>query len=102
MTELMDPFTDEPFETPCRLDPGAWYPEGSHGSYDTARKWCQRCPMTAACLRAALDLEAGLDQKFRHGMWGGKTPPERAQIERAERRATRSQPRLPEQREEER
>ena len=80
MTDLMDPSTDAPLETPCRLDPGAWFPERSSGSYTVARTWCQQCPMTTACLRAAMDLEAGLGQKERHGMWGGTPPHERYQL----------------------
>ena len=85
MTDLMDPSTDAPLETPCRLDPGAWFPDGNGGRrYVTARKWCQRCPVTDRCLQAALDLEAGLGRKERHGMWGGTTPRERAQMEGVE------------------
>ena len=84
MTDLMDPSTDAPLETPCRLDPGAWFPEGGYGSYTVARQWCQQCPVQAACLRAALDLEAGLGRKERHGMWAGTTPRERAQMEGVE------------------
>ena len=81
MSDHMDPSTDAPLETPCRLDPGAWFPEGRYGSYTVARAWCQRCPATERCLQAALDLEAGLGRKERHGMWGGQTPRERAQME---------------------
>lgn len=85
MTDLMDQSTDAPLETPCRLDPGAWFPEGNGGRrYVIARKWCQQCPAQAACLRAALDLEAGLGRKERHGMWAGTTPRERAQMEGVE------------------
>ena len=40
--------------------------------------------VTDRCLQAALDLEAGLGRKERHGMWGGTTPRERAQMEGVE------------------
>ena len=80
MTDLMDPSTDAPMETPCRLDPGAWFPEGGYGSYTVARAWCQQCPVQAACLRAALDMEGDARRDERFGMWGGTTPQERHQM----------------------
>lgn len=46
---------------------------------ERARKFCDICPVTAECLRWALDNEE------RSGIWGGKTPDERRAIAKAER-----------------
>ena len=58
-----------------------WFPtsESKH-AYDDARSVCKGCPVRAFCLKEALDEEAGMSAALRHGMRGGKTAYERAEI----------------------
>jgi WhiB family redox-sensing transcriptional regulator len=51
--------------------------------YNEARKVCEICPLKEQCLQRALD------NKERHGMFGGHTPLERRRIERRIRRQKR-------------
>ncbi len=44
--------------------------------WDEARTYCNRCPVRAECLEFAIDTDT------RTGMYGGKTPDERATIQR--------------------
>jgi WhiB family transcriptional regulator, redox-sensing transcriptional regulator len=63
-----------------------FYPEGAgegKALYNQARRVCAACPVSDACLDTALEHERGLDHSFRHGMWGGKTPTERAALDGA-------------------
>ena len=48
--------------------------------YEEARAVCDACPVKIECLAAAFDIE-GLTAatQYRHGMWGGLTPAERAE-----------------------
>jgi WhiB family transcriptional regulator, redox-sensing transcriptional regulator len=70
-------------EALCRgLAPEHWFPAGEEGNkvtkrdYDQARLICDRCPVEKACLDEAISRE----DLF--GMWGGKTPRERAAMMR--------------------
>jgi WhiB family redox-sensing transcriptional regulator len=58
----------------CRqADGDAWFPEkGQHANEAVAV--CQACPVQAECLQYALDHDE------RYGLWGGLTPPQRAQL----------------------
>ncbi|MFD0405517.1 WhiB family transcriptional regulator [Kitasatospora sp. NPDC127116] len=52
-----------------------------------AREYCDRCPVVAACLQNALDREGKTGVKGRHGIQGGKTPGERAELSKKKRLA---------------
>lgn len=45
-----------------------------------ARTFCTACPVTAACLAAALDEERGMSAAGRAGIRGGLTPEQRAAL----------------------
>lgn len=45
--------------------------------YDQAKAICEICPVTQECLESVLDLE---DLEDRWGVFGGLTPPERAEV----------------------
>lgn len=67
----------------CRdEDPDLFFPEredaSDAGSYLAARMICNRCPVRAECLATALAEERGRGASYRHGMFGGLTPGERA------------------------
>lgn len=49
------------------------------------RRVCAACPARVPCLRYALRAERGLGVKHRHGMWGGRTPRERYEIDKRRR-----------------
>jgi WhiB family redox-sensing transcriptional regulator len=63
-----------------RLDPDLFFPVSTSGAsltdIEAAKRVCQRCPVTAPCLRWALAL--------RHvsGIWGGTTEEERRALRR--------------------
>lgn len=50
-----------------------------HQAYEVARNFCRVCPVTVACLRAALAAEA---PSGRYGIWGGLSPRQRAYLPR--------------------
>lgn len=54
---------------------------------EALRLVCHACPERMACLQYAIRAERGLGVKYRHGMWGGRTPRERAALDRRVRRA---------------
>lgn len=61
------------------IDPEVWFPDqATGGTYATARGICDTCPIRERCLDYAMDREARLGYRHRAGMWGGKTPEERA------------------------
>lgn len=68
-------WTNQPL--PCH-DRGVWdwfYPErGGHRNEAAAKALCATCPAKAACLAHALE------HGETHGVWGGTTPDERADI----------------------
>lgn len=55
-----------------------FFPEGPPSAVDAgnreAIRICQRCPVAAECLAHALERDE------RYGIWGGKTPYERARM----------------------
>lgn len=68
--------------TPCQTrDPDIWFsfdPDTQH----YAASLCRECPVRQECLRVALEYERGHSVSFRFGIWGGKTPEQRARIRR--------------------
>ncbi|MFF1958008.1 WhiB family transcriptional regulator [Streptomyces sp. NPDC058220] len=52
------------------------------GSADRARSICAACPIQLLCLNQAMEQENGLSYTYRHGVWGGLTPRERADRDR--------------------
>lgn len=69
----------------CRDYPSAWWfvEEGKRGDdrkYLDARPICRRCNVQAECLAYALE------QDIRHGMWGGLSVRQRAELRRQGRR----------------
>jgi WhiB family redox-sensing transcriptional regulator len=63
------------------LDPDLFFPVSTSGAsltdIEAAKRVCQRCPVTAPCLRWALDLGQV------SGIWGGTTEEERRALRRA-------------------
>ncbi|MFI6296742.1 WhiB family transcriptional regulator [Nonomuraea sp. NPDC050790] len=68
-------------DTECRDDPELFFPASYGPSHarqvEEAKGACGRCPVAAACLRYALDIE-----EYEHGIWGGTTPHERRDLTR--------------------
>lgn len=60
-------------------DPQLWHPP-QHDGYGKGKAICNTCPVQTACLTEALEAEQGLSAWGRHGMYGGLTPEERAQL----------------------
>lgn len=54
----------------AEVDPELWFPESGHTS-PAAKRICQRCPVRAQCLAAAVA------QHEQHGIWGGLSYHER-------------------------
>ena len=68
--------------TPCQVrDPDIWF-SFDPGTQHYAASLCRECPVRQECLRAALEYEQGHSVSFRFGIWGGKTPEQRARIRR--------------------
>ncbi len=69
----------------CRgHDPAYWFPEG-HKHNNTpaaieAKRICHSCPLEAACLQYALDMERRMNVQGRAGIWGGKDEVERYEL----------------------
>jgi len=66
----------------CRhADPDLFFPVSTSGAslsdIEAAKRICQRCPVTTACLRRALDLGQV------SGIWGATTEEERRALRRA-------------------
>lgn len=75
-------------------DPELWFPKPQRFSqgqsridWDTPRSICETCPIRERCLDYAMRNEAGFSLNHRAGMYGGKTPVERAAMD-PERRHT--------------
>jgi WhiB family redox-sensing transcriptional regulator len=54
-----------------------------------AKNICSRCPVSAQCLDYAMATERDR-LGYRHGVWGGLSPEERAQLAQQERRVRRA------------
>lgn len=55
-------------------------PGGRESVYIQARQFCDKCEVTEQCLAFALEFEEGKRDRF--GMFGGKSPRERSQIDK--------------------
>lgn len=64
-------------------DGDLFFNDENGGDYSTARSYCERCPVAAACLRDALSYEGQTGQSYRFGMFGGLTPKERHELVRS-------------------
>lgn len=65
----------------AEVDPELWFPEKG-GSARPAKNICAGCEVATLCLQYALD------NRERHGIWGGKTERERALMLRRRTRQT--------------
>lgn len=66
-------------------DGDAWFAEGQYHNYDEARAVCvKECAVRQQCLEMALN-----DTLLNHGMYGGYTPDQRADMRRAKRNLAR-------------
>jgi WhiB family redox-sensing transcriptional regulator len=76
--------TDWRYHAACgSLDPDLFFPVSTSGAsltdIETAKRICQRCPVSAPCLRWALDRGQV------SGIWGGTTEEERRLLRRVPR-----------------
>lgn len=70
----------------AQTDPDLFFPsKGEHS--DAARRICTTCPVQAQCLTRALNLEGTSNVAYRHGIWAGTTPEERAALAKSRRAA---------------
>lgn len=69
------PYAPEPWQSKaaCRsYDPEIWFPNRHDNySFSRARLICKSCPVLETC------LDWAVSRKIEHGIWGGKTAPER-------------------------
>ena len=42
---------------------------------------CGRCPVRVDCLEYAMEMERGMAERNRFGIWGGRTPAQRAKLQ---------------------
>lgn len=68
-------------------NPEHWFPEVGGPVNTAAKAICRRCPVATKCLDYALDIEGDASQWGRHGIYGGMTPEQRAQLARPGRTA---------------
>ncbi|MEU6674846.1 WhiB family transcriptional regulator [Streptomyces sp. NPDC046925] len=61
----------------AQVGPEVFFPETGH-TYETAKKICAACPVTAECGAFVGNFESGTSRELRHGGWGGKSPRQRA------------------------
>ncbi|WP_055693754.1 WhiB family transcriptional regulator [Streptomyces prasinopilosus] len=60
----------------AQVDPDEWIDNLAGGGSHTARRICQRCPVTAACAAHAVALEQHDGGAIR-GIWGGTSQNQR-------------------------
>lgn len=73
--ELWDAIDKSPVIPACQTtDPNLWFRDEDTNNYRVARQFCNRCPVRQLCLDFALENHEA------HGMWGGKSPKERAKL----------------------
>lgn len=71
----------------AQIDPDIFAPDVCNAATVREPKaTCDRCPVEAICLKDALNEERGLPPQMRSGIRGGKTPRERAAIDKQRRR----------------
>jgi WhiB family transcriptional regulator, redox-sensing transcriptional regulator len=60
----------------------------NHHWSDPAKQVCAVCPVRPECLEAIMRIEGDEPSaEWRHGVWGGTTPPERARLAKDRREA---------------
>lgn len=65
----------------AQTDPDLFFPEkGQSGQAREAKRICLGCPVRRLCLTEALAEEGDLSASHRHGVLGGCSPQERADI----------------------
>lgn len=67
----------------CVEWPSDWWFAERGPERDAALAICQGCPIRAACLDHALELEGTTARQGRSGIFGGLTPAQRARLPRA-------------------
>jgi WhiB family redox-sensing transcriptional regulator len=78
--ELSDPGSAWQDSALCaQSDPERWFPPKG-GNLTSARRICERCPVTEQCLEYALEIESRPEVQGRFGIYGGKTASERDDI----------------------
>lgn len=58
------------------MDTNIWFPELHDTGRNPAKTICHDCPVQTECLNYAID------QSINFGIWGGKSPRQRARIRR--------------------
>ena len=67
----------------AEIDPELFFPASSNGDMQTAKWVCSRCDIREKCLETALTFEKGSPRSWRHGIWGGLSPTQRAKLAKA-------------------
>lgn len=69
----------------ANVDPEEFYPPRADisAARQVARHYCTGCPAIDVCLEWALAFEGSVGQTYRHGVYGGTTPAQRARIAKA-------------------
>ena len=62
------------------ISPDLWHPTSSGPAYSLAHRVCEACPVKRPCLDYALASERDATTWTRHGMYGGLTPDQRADL----------------------
>jgi WhiB family redox-sensing transcriptional regulator len=76
--KLWDAIDNSDVVPPCQeTDPDLWFRDGDKLSYRIARSFCNRCPVRVQC------LDYAVTNKEPGGMWGGKSPSERAKLRKS-------------------
>jgi len=76
--KLWDAIDNSDVVPPCQeTDPDLWFRDGDKLSYRIARSFCNRCPVRMQC------LDYAITNKEPGGMWGGKSPSERAKLRKS-------------------
>jgi WhiB family redox-sensing transcriptional regulator len=76
--KLWDAIDNAEVVPPCQeTDPDLWFRDGDKLSYRIARSFCNRCPVRVQC------LDYAVTNKEPGGMWGGKSPSERAKLRKS-------------------
>jgi DNA-binding CsgD family transcriptional regulator len=62
----------------AQVDPDLRHPDGVGVGYQAAKKICDGCPVQQQCAAFAQQAEADYAHNHRHGLWGGRSPRQRA------------------------
>lgn len=69
----------------CTGSGDAWFLSGKEfqQEIEAAIDVCWSCPVAGECLVYAMEVERGVSQSYRFGIWGGLTPGQRVKLDRA-------------------